>query len=151
MRELRQVQWLRVAGDEVVLEGTRSLLSMESKRAVFKRRHMQFRAVMSVQNQHPKPLHLLSHQHKEVEVRREKEPSEVGVHLGGPIDSRAKTSWKVFALNYLVTIGIFPNVSLISQNLDANSAMSARCRTGRLSNNQIKSGRRVVTKMQWQN
>ena len=28
--------------------------------------------VMSVQNQHQKPLHPLSHQHKEVEVRREK-------------------------------------------------------------------------------
>ena len=27
---------------------------------------------ISVQKQHPKPLHLLSHQHKEVEVRREK-------------------------------------------------------------------------------
>ena len=30
--------------------------------------------VMSVQNQHQKPLHPLSHQHKEVEVRREKVP-----------------------------------------------------------------------------
>ena len=33
--------------------------------------------VVSVQNRHQKPLHLLSHQHKEVEVRREKGPSEV--------------------------------------------------------------------------
>ena len=48
--------------------------------------------VMNVQNQHQKPLHPQSHQHKEVEVRREKGPSEVGVHLGSPIDSRAKTS-----------------------------------------------------------
>ena len=64
---------------------------------------------MRVQNQHQKQLHLLSHQHKEVEVRREKEPSEVGVHLGGPIDSRAKTSC---APNYFVTIGILPNVTL---------------------------------------
>ena len=48
--------------------------------------------VMSVQNQHQKPLHPLSHQHKEVEVRREKGPSEVGAHLGSPIDGRAKTS-----------------------------------------------------------
>ena len=48
--------------------------------------------VMSVQNQYQKPLHPLSHQHKEVEVRRETGPSEVGVHLGSPFDSRAKTS-----------------------------------------------------------
>ena len=49
--------------------------------------------VMSVQIQHKKPLHHLSHQHKEVEVRREKGSSEVGgVHLGSSIDSRAKTS-----------------------------------------------------------
>ena len=48
--------------------------------------------VMSVQNQHQKPLHLLSHQHQEVEVRREEGPPEAGVRLGRPIDSRAKTS-----------------------------------------------------------
>ena len=48
--------------------------------------------VMSVQNQHQKRLHPLSHQHKEVEVRREKGPSEVGVHLGSPINRRATTS-----------------------------------------------------------
>ena len=33
-----------------------------------------------------------SSEHKEVEVRREKGSSEVGVHQGSPIDSRAKTS-----------------------------------------------------------
>ena len=48
--------------------------------------------VVSVQNQHSKPLHLVSHKHKEVEVRREKGPSEVGVHLGRPIDTRGDTS-----------------------------------------------------------
>ena len=42
-----------------------------------------------------KPLHILSHQHKEVEVRRERGASEAGVCLGSPTDSRAKTSWKV--------------------------------------------------------
>ena len=46
----------------------------------------------SVQNRHQKPLHPLSHQHTEVEVRREKRTSDAGVHLGRPIDSRAKTS-----------------------------------------------------------
>ena len=91
---------------------------MEGKRAVFDRRQVQFSGttVMSAQNQHPKPLYPLSHQYKDVEVRRENGPSEVGVHLGNPIDSRAKTSWKVFAPNDLVTIGILPNVSFIRQN-----------------------------------
>ena len=46
---------------------------------------------MSVQNQHQKPLHPLSHQYKEIGVRREKEPLEVGVRLGRSIDSHAKT------------------------------------------------------------
>ena len=49
--------------------------------------------VMSVQNQHQKPLHPLSHQHKqhkEVQVHRGNRTSEAGVHLGSPIDSRAK-------------------------------------------------------------
>ena len=47
---------------------------------------------ISVQNRHRKPLHLLSHQHQEVAVRREKRASEAGLRLGRPIDSRAKTS-----------------------------------------------------------
>ena len=46
----------------------------------------------SVQNRHQRPLHPLSHQHKEVEVRRGRRATEAGVHLGRPIDSRAKTS-----------------------------------------------------------
>ena len=41
--------------------------------------------IMSVRNQHQKPLHPLSHQHQEVEVRRE-------IRLGRRIDSRASNS-----------------------------------------------------------
>ena len=48
--------------------------------------------------------------------------------LGGNADStlvdRASTP-----LNFLVTIGILPNVNFISQVRDANSAISARFRT----------------------
>ena len=36
---------------------------------------------ITVQNRHQEKLHLLNHQHKEVEVRREKRASESGVHL----------------------------------------------------------------------
>ena len=52
----------------------------------------------SVQNQHQKPLHPLSHQHKEVQVRRGKGTPEAGVHLESPIDSRAETSYKVICI-----------------------------------------------------
>ena len=90
------------------------------------------------QNRHRIPLHLLSHQHREVEVRREKAASEEGVPLGRPISTRAKTSWQVAALNYLVTIGILPNVSFIGQIRDVHSAQSARFRTGRLRNKEKK-------------
>ena len=63
--------------------------------------------IMSVQNQQQKPLHPLSDQHKEVEVRREKKETwEAGVRLGRSVDSRADTIWKVLAQNYLVSIGI---------------------------------------------
>ena len=48
--------------------------------------------VMIVQNRHQKPLHPLSHQHQEVEVRREKGASEAEASLGSSTDSRAKTS-----------------------------------------------------------
>ena len=62
------------------------------------------------QNRHRKPLHPLSHQHQEVEVRREKRATEAGVRLGRPVDSRGNTSCKVLAANYFVTIGILPNI-----------------------------------------
>ena len=45
-----------------------------------------------------------------------------------------------------MTSGILPNVDFTSQNRVGNSAISARFRTGRLRNNQIKNQRRVVTK-----
>ena len=47
---------------------------------------------MNVQNRHQKPLHPLTHQHKEVEERRGKRASEARVHLGSSLDSRAKTT-----------------------------------------------------------
>ena len=61
----------------------------------------------------PKTLHPLNHQHKEVEVRRGKRTSEAGVHLKSSLDSRAKITWKVFAPNHLVIIGILSNVNSI--------------------------------------
>ena len=102
----------------------------------------------SVQNRHHKPLHPLSHQHQEVEVRREEGASEAEASLGEPIDSRAKTSCKVLAPNHFVSIGTLPNASFINPKRGVYSAKSARFRTERLRNNQIKSRRRVITKVQ---
>ena len=48
--------------------------------------------VMSVQYRHRKPIHPLSHQHIEADVRREKGASQPEASLGSPTDSRAKTS-----------------------------------------------------------
>ena len=48
--------------------------------------------VTIVQNRHQKPLRLVSHQHQEVEVRREKGASDAEASLGSPTDSSAKTS-----------------------------------------------------------
>ena len=47
---------------------------------------------ISVQNRNQKPLHLLNHRHKEVEVHRGKITSAAGAHLGSPIDNRAETT-----------------------------------------------------------
>ena len=72
---------------------TRSVLSVDSKRTVVREETnaVSDTTVVSVQNRHQKPLHPLSHQHQEVEVRREKGTSEAAVRLGSPTDSRAKT------------------------------------------------------------
>ena len=107
---LQQCQWLRLAGVSVMLEEYKdNAVSGKQKDSVREESNaVSGTTVMSVQNQHQKTLHPLSHQHKEVEMRRGKGNSEGGVCLGSPIDSRAETSWKVFALKYPVTIGIFP-------------------------------------------
>ena len=48
--------------------------------------------VTIVRNRRQKPLHPLSHQHQEVEVRREKEASEAEASLRNSIDRRVNTS-----------------------------------------------------------
>ena len=92
-------------------------------------------------------LHL-SHPHQEVEVRREK-----GVRGRSPCGKINRLPCKYFLKGTCTklseSIGILPNVILKCQNRAVNSAKSARVRTGRLRNNQIKSRRRVVTKVQW--
>ena len=144
-------QWLRVARDQVVLTGNREFaFSGKQKDSVRRETNaVSGAAIMIVPNQHQNPLHLLSHQHREVEVRREKGTSKAGVHLGRPIDSRAETSWKELALSCRVTIGILPSVSLRSLNRDVKSAISARFGTERLRNSRIKSRIREVTQLQW--
>ena len=46
--------------------------------------------VMIVQNRHQKPLHPLSHQHKDVEVHRGKGASVAEASLGSPTNSLQK-------------------------------------------------------------
>ena len=141
MRHLKQVQWLRVAGDYVVSKRDKEFASNGKQKGSVREETnaVSSTTVMSVQNQQQKPLLPLSHLHKEVKVRREKGPSEVIVHLGSPLDSRAKTSRKLFALNYFLTICILPNVSFLSQNRVENSAIISHLHTGRLKVNPAKS------------
>ena len=83
---------------------------------------------ISVQNQHPKPLHPLNHQHKEIDVHRGKRTSEA-VH---------RSPERYFAPNHLVIIGILPNFNSINLNRVVNSVISARLHTGRLTVNPAK-------------
>ena len=73
MRGLKQEQWLRVAGDYVVLkEEQKFAISGKQKEIIQEGTNaISGTTVMSVQNGHLKQLHPLSHQHQEVEVRRE--------------------------------------------------------------------------------
>ena len=94
-RKLRQEQVSRIAGVNVVLkEDKENAINGKQKDSVREETNVVSGTMkISVRNQHQKPLHPLSHQHKEmVEVRREKETSEARVRLGRPIDSGAGTS-----------------------------------------------------------
>ena len=82
---MRQGQWLRVAGVNVVLKEDQNMLLMEIKRTVFERRYL--RSFRHDENKRAKPtqsLHLpLNHRQKRmVETIREERLSEAGVHLG---------------------------------------------------------------------
>ena len=80
-------------GDFVVLKGDGFAVNGKQKGSVREEtKAVSGTTVMSVQNPNQNHSILLSRQHKEVEVRREEGSSEVGVHLGSPIDSRAMTS-----------------------------------------------------------
>ena len=93
---------------------------------------------MNVQNRHQKPLHSLSHQHKEVEVRLQKRTSEAGIHLGSSIDSRAKNFLKSICTKSPCDHWHPPKVNSISLNRDSNSSISAQLHTGRLKVNKQK-------------
>ena len=93
----------------------RNLLSVDSKRSVFERsfRHESHdcakrtpKAAPSTEPPTPRGW----------SASRQKSLWGAGVCVGRPIDSRAKTSWKVLVLNYLVTIGILPNVNFFIRN-----------------------------------
>ena len=104
--------------------------------------------VMNVQNRHQEPLHPLNHQHQEVEVRREKRSfrgrSPSGKFARRPCKDHLKGTCTKSSCDDCHP----PECQFKSQNRDVNSAQSARLRTGRLRNNQIKGRRRVVTKVQ---
>ena len=87
----------------------RNLLSVESKRAVFERRPMQFLAWQRwAWKTDTKNRSILCATNTELEVRREKGASETEASLGSPTDSLQKLLEKALAVNYLVTIGILP-------------------------------------------
>ena len=94
MRGSKKEQWLRIEGFNVVLkEDKENAVTGKQKGSVREETNaVSGTKVMSVQNRHQRPLHNLSHQHQEVEVRREKGASEAGVRLESAIDIRAKTS-----------------------------------------------------------
>ena len=92
MRELKQVQWLRVAGVKKGVERGQGESNQGKQKDSVREETCVLSGTMriSVQNRHQKPLHPLNHQHKEVEVSQGKRASEAGVHLGGSLDSRAE-------------------------------------------------------------
>ena len=91
MRELKQEQWLRIAGvNEVVKEDKDNAINGKQMDCVRDETIVVSGTMkISVQGRHQKPLHPLNHQRKEVEVHRGKRTSEAGVHLGSALDSLA--------------------------------------------------------------
>ena len=85
-------QSLRIAGVNVVLkEDKENAINGKQKDSVRVETSVVSSTMkISVQNRHQTPLDPLNHQHKEVEVRRDKRTSEARVDLGRSLDSRAQ-------------------------------------------------------------
>ena len=94
MRELKHERWLRITGVNVVLrEAKENAINGKQKDSVREETSVVSDTMkISVQNRRQTLLHPLNHQHQEVETRREKGSSEVGVHLGSSLDSLAKNN-----------------------------------------------------------
>ena len=113
-RGQKRDNWDKSSGYESQgIEWERNLLSVESKRSVFERRPMQFptRESWSWKTDSKSRSTLWVTNTKKVEVRREKRASEAEASLGSPADSRAKTCWKVLALEYHATIQFYKTKS----------------------------------------
>ena len=82
MRELKQAQWLRVAGVKKKEDKENAINGKQKDSAREETSVVSGTMKISVQNRHQEPLHPLSHQRREVEVRRGKRTSDAGVHLG---------------------------------------------------------------------
>ena len=104
--------------------------------------------VMSVQKRHQKPVHTLSHQHQEVEVRREKR-SLRGRRQSGKSNRQPCKNCLEGSCTELPCDQWHPSECQFHKTeTGCNSAKSVGFRTGKLKNNQLKSRRRVVTKVQ---
>ena len=111
MRELRQGQWFRrgLSGIETG-KGVNYQWKAKGQCSRGDQCSFQHDGYERAKPTPKKTLHLLNHQHQQVEVRGEEGASVEGVRLGSPTDSRATTSWKVLALNYFVNVDILLNV-----------------------------------------
>ena len=91
MRELKQEQWLRVAGDQVALKEEKGICYQWKAKGQCSRGDKCSFGHDEDKRAKPTPK-TLNHQRKEVEVHRGNRTSEAGVHLGSSLDNRAETT-----------------------------------------------------------
>ena len=151
MRELKQGQWLRVAGVKKVLKEDKENALCGTQKGQCSRvnkcgfRHDEDERAKSTPKTAP---------FSEPPTQRGGSASRKK-NLRGPSPSGkfARQQYKdnlKFAPNHLVTVGILPNVNFISLNRVVKSAIGARLCTGSLKVNLAKSRKRMVTIVQWQ-
>ena len=113
------------------------LLSVESKKdSVREETNADSKTrVTIVQNRHHKPLHPLSHQHQEVEVRRGKEPQRLESICEVHSTAVQRLPERYLHQITLLLLASSPKVKYLNLNRLVNSVISARLHTGRLKGN----------------
>ena len=147
---MKETPWLRIRGQNSVDRILGDCWQLESQRAVFQRRQLQFSFTISIsaQKQHSRILLRALPRGRMSENHREPEVPEAGVPVEECFDCLARITSKELAPIHSVRSGILQSACSTRPRVVADLVKSALICIARLMNSLAKGVKRIVTKVQ---